>query len=727
MENNKKKRIKKYIAWACAVVLVAFLAVMPLLAGTEEDVSGPQASILSGSAEKRNIDSVLLGGGTLTAEEAEAITIPSAVKLTEFLVGNGDAVSEGDAIASVDRVSVMTAIAQVQETMDYLAEAIQEAAEDSVSESVTAEAGGIVKILYAEEGDSVQDVMLEHGALAVLSLDGLMTVTLERNSDVVSGDSVTVTLSDETETTGRVESNLNGIIVVTVEDEGYAVGERVYVSTEDGSRLGSGELYIHSPWNAVAYSGTVSDVHVEVDQSVSAGKKLLSLDETGYTAQYQQLVSQRREYEEMMLELFEMYQSTVITAPCSGVVSGIDENSAQLLSAEGQTWTISLLSNSPRGDDENQYHNFIGQVTAVGIDGLILKMSSEDLEITDYKVLPGIAVNPEVLTEEVIYSGDALIYELVEDQWVQVAAEEIMEGDVLLFSCDDDGNFVWVIRVPREQPEGMPQDGPAEETPTEPAQPDTPAEPEATEPQATQPQETEPESTEPEATEPAQTPTVPDQSGVTDAQQNLGGQSIVSGNSYSGIIGGFTQGSTEEESFAVYSLETVTVASVTAQDEMTLEVSVDEMDMAAIAPGREVTVYVDVLKDETYSGIITAVGNDGTSNGGSSKFTVEVTLPRSENMLSGMNASVSLLLGTTADVVAVPVAALVENGTQTVIYTGCDEEGNLTGPVAVTLGVSDGEYVQILSGLAEGDTFYYAYYDTLEISGNVATSGFSFG
>lgn len=727
MENNKKKRIKKYIAWACAVVLVAFLAVMPLLAGTEEDVSGPQASILSGSAEKRNIDSVLLGGGTLTAEEAEAITIPSAVKLTEFLVGNGDAVSEGDAIASVDRVSVMTAIAQVQETMDYLAEAIQEAAEDSVSESVTAEAGGIVKILYAEEGDSVQDVMLEHGTLAVLSLDGLMTVTLERNSDVVSGDSVTVTLSDETETTGRVESNLNGIIVVTVEDEGYAVGERVYVSTEDGSRLGSGELYIHSPWNAVAYSGTVSDVHVEVDQSVSAGKKLLSLDETGYTAQYQQLVSQRREYEEMMLELFEMYQSTVITAPCSGVVSGIDENSAQLLSAEGQTWTISLLSNSPTGDDENQYHNFIGQVTAVGIDGLILKMSSEDLEITDYKVLPGIAVNPEVLTEEVIYSGDALIYELVEDQWVQVAAEEIMEGDVLLFSCDDDGNFVWVIRVPREQPEGMPQDGPAEETPTEPAQPDTPAEPEATEPQATQPQETEPETTEPEATEPAQTPTVPDQSGVTDAQQNLGGQSIVSGNSYSGIIGGFTQGSTEEESFAVYSLETVTVASVTAQDEMTLEVSVDEMDMAAIAPGREVTVYVDVLKDETYSGIITAVGNDGTSNGGSSKFTVEVTLPRSENMLSGMNASVSLLLGTTADVVAVPVAALVENGTQTVIYTGCDEEGNLTGPVAVTLGVSDGEYVQILSGLAEGDTFYYAYYDTLEISGNVAASGFSFG
>ena len=34
----------------------------------------------------------------------------------------------------------------------------------------------------------------------------------------------------------------------------------------------------------------------------------------------------------------------------------------------------------------------------------------------------------------------------------------------------------------------------------------------------------------------------------------------------------------------------------------------------------------------------------------------------------------------------------------------------------MTVGMSDGENVQILSGLKEGDTFYYAYYDTLVIS-----------
>ena len=36
------------------------------------------------------------------------------------------------------------------------------------------------------------------------------------------------------------------------------------------------------------------------------------------------------------------------------------------------------------------------------------------------------------------------------------------------------------------------------------------------------------------------------------------------------------------------------------------------------------------------------------------------------------------------------------------------------------MGISDGKFVQILSGLREGDAFWYAYYDTLDISNDVA-------
>ena len=698
MDRNKKKRIKKYIAWVCIVALVAVLAVMPLLAGSAEEASGPQASILEGTAEMRDIQTVLLGGGTLTASEAEELTVPASVKLTEFLVSNGDTVQAGDAIATVDRVSVMTAITEVQETMDILAEQIEEASDDSVSESVTAQAGGTVKILYAAEGDSVQEVMLARGALAVLSLDGLMAVTLERDCDVAAGDSVTVTLSDETEVTGRVESNLNGVIVVTVSDDDYEVGETVSVTTEEGDRLGMGALYIHSPWNAIAYSGTVSDIRVSEGDDISAGKTLMKLEDTGYTAQYQQLSSLRREYEELMLELFRMYQSTTITAPCDGVVSDIDENSAQLLSAGDRSWTLSLLANSPTGEEDGTYVNYIGSVFAVATDGLIMSMNEQALNITDYANIPQEYLNTEAMTTTVVYNDDAPIYERsAAGEWVQISASDITEKDILLFTFDAESNPVWVIRVKHEE---APEEIPAE--PTEPSQPEEPTEPEV-------PEETVDPS---EPTKPV-TPSVPSgtDSNVTlpsDIQQSIGSYPSISG----GMISGYLQGGyTEEETFTAYSLETATVATVTALEEMTLEISIDELDIASVSLGMEVSVTVDALDGNPFTGSVTGIGNTGTSNGGNSKFTVEVTLPRSENMLGGMNASVTIPLSAAENVLTVPVAALVENGTETLVYTGCDEDGNLTDPVTVTPGVSNGEYVQILSGLEAGDAIRYAYYD----------------
>ena len=194
----KKMDRKRIIAIVCVVAVVGMLAAMPLIAGQNSETDGPKASILSDTVTSGSIDTALIGGGTLAEDDAVTVSVPSAVKLKEFLVSNGDVVTEGTAIATVDRVTVMTAISQVQETLEYLSEQIEEASDVDSTKSVTALAGGIVKILYAEKGDSVQSVMLEHGALAVLSLDGLMAVDLETEAAPAVGTAVTVTLSGGT-------------------------------------------------------------------------------------------------------------------------------------------------------------------------------------------------------------------------------------------------------------------------------------------------------------------------------------------------------------------------------------------------------------------------------------------------------------------------------------------------------------------------------------------------
>ena len=122
MDKAKKTKLKRIIAAVCAVAVVAVLAAMPLIAKNEAEKDGPQASILSGTVQMGSIDTELIGGGQLTEEDAITVKIPASVKLTRFLVSNGQTVTEGEAIAGVDRVTVMTAIAEVQDTLDILAE-----------------------------------------------------------------------------------------------------------------------------------------------------------------------------------------------------------------------------------------------------------------------------------------------------------------------------------------------------------------------------------------------------------------------------------------------------------------------------------------------------------------------------------------------------------------------------------------------------------------------------
>ena len=723
MDKAKKTKLKRIIAAVCAVAVVAVLAAMPLIAKNEAEKDGPQASILSGTVQMGSIDTELIGGGQLAEEDAISVKIPASVKLTRFLVTNGQTVTEGEAIAAVDRVTVMTAIAEVQDTLDILAEKIEEESEKDTDSTVTALAGGTVKILYAEKGESVQDVMLDHGALAVLSLDGLMAVDLTVEESVAVGTAVTVKFSDGTEAGGKVALSLAGDVTVTIEDDDYPVGDEVEVEG-----LGSGQLYIYSPWNATAYAGTISAVKVSEGKTVKAEDTLMTLSDVGYTAAYRQLVAQRQAYEELMMDLFEMYQTETVTAPCDGVVSGVDENSAQLLS-NTQQFTLSLLANAPSGNDEMVYTNFAAKVVSAAEGRWNLLVNPEPQDVTDYKDLSGVSIQEEAMTQEAGLAADMPVYVLVKGDWKQTDAKA---GDILLIAFDDAANPVWAMRIAEAADDPEPPTEEPTEPPTEPEQPTEPSEPvePPTEPDVPDEPTIPNEPTTPSEPTIPNDPTMPSEPSTPDTPtdpSNPGGSNFPSGGgSWGGMSGMGDLGNTsgmdgflpqEEPTVELYGMDMAQIAAVTPQDTMTLEITVDELDIRALRMGMAAEVKINALGGEKFSAAITSVSNTGTNNGGSSKFTVELTMERAENMLVGMNASASLVLKTTVDTLTIPASALVEEGTKTLVYTGYDEENEcLTGPVEVTTGVSDGENVQILSGLAHGDGYYYAYYDTLEIS-----------
>lgn len=163
---------------------------------------------------------------------------------------------------------------------------------------------------------------------------------------------------------------------------------------------------------------------------------------------------------------------------------------------------------------------------------------------------------------------------------------------------------------------------------------------------------------------------------------------------------------TQTDTASQYSTDT-TAFTISGDTSMLLSVSVDELDINSVEQGQTAQVTFDAIEDKTFEGTVTKVGNTASASGGVAKYTVEITIPKDEEMKAGMNASARITIEEKENIVTIPVNALQERGEEVFVYTEQDDEGNLSGEQQVTTGLSDGENVEITEGLSEGDVVYY--------------------
>ncbi len=833
MDKAKKKQLKRYLTWGAIAALVLVLTIMPLLAKSEAEADGPVASILSAQVERKDIPQTLHGGGTLEALGQEDVNIPTGVKIKEFLVNNGDTVQAGDPVALVDKVSVMGVITQVNESMDYLLEELESSRSEQVAATIYATTGGRVKRVFAEPGDDVQETMLTHGALALLSIDGLMAVKLDADSPVATGDSVTVARSGG-QITGRVESNLNGQVVVTVEDAGYGIGESVTVSQTDGTLIGEGKLYVHNAWKAVAYSGTIGTVSVQQEQVLTEGAAMFTLTDRDYEGQLKRRASQHREYEALLQRLLAMYETGYITAPCAGTVSGVDENSSHLLSEtdapEAQpsllsgdnmgTVKLMLLSNKTcncvnkepgmhakgcaagccNGQNEDECEAGDGNHTENCIefcqpkDGMTScsgKVHKDDC-IAHCKIAKtandtcNAKRHYDACIKSCVNAGAENTCKDKQNPHYASCIESCGEAQTAGDSCDATGAHkstcirscvrADVDGVCKPNQTGVPHYVDCIESCT--GEKYCPATKHLSSCQmygmtftATVAKVDSVGNTELVVYWDASGTSYPvEKSGsgwriignfdesllisagtlsVGNARQFKKGDIILSitgtkngeSNPYtvayyksssasstvsaetdhvSTMVGGFTgsgnyTGTVSDDSEDLYDLKGSPLMTVTQEAGYAVELSMDERDIHKVQVGQEVTIRVEAVRGQQFSGSVTRVGAIGTHSGSTGKFQVRVETGSIPGSLPGMSSMVTIHLDTREDVLSLPVAALSQVGAKTVVYTALDQKtGEPTAPREITTGISDGETVEVM-GLEEGTKVYYAYYDVLEI------------
>lgn len=179
-KNKKRKRRKIIITVVSIVLILAMIAVVGvsfLQRRVREQFATTSGEILSYEVTTGSISTVVSGSGSLTDVDLESITVPTGVEITEVKVKRNQTVAEGDILATVNMASVISAMADLQTQIEELDGQLSDAEDDAASTTIYAGVTGRVKAIFGEAEQSVADVMYEHGALALISLDGKGKVT----------------------------------------------------------------------------------------------------------------------------------------------------------------------------------------------------------------------------------------------------------------------------------------------------------------------------------------------------------------------------------------------------------------------------------------------------------------------------------------------------------------------------------------------------------------------
>ena len=145
---------------------------------------------------------------------------------------------------------------------------------------------------------------------------------------------------------------------------------------------------------------------------------------------------------------------------------------------------------------------------------------------------------------------------------------------------------------------------------------------------------------------------------------------------------------------------------------LVFKMSIDELDIQNVKVGQKVSITADAFEDDIFTGTVTNVSLESSYSNGVSTYPVTVTVEEKGKLLPGMNVDGIIILDQAEEVLTIPVDALMR-GNQVYLKddTVTEQQGAVPAgfrAVMVETGLTSDMYVEIVSGLSEGDVVYVA-------------------
>lgn len=132
---------------------------------------------------------------------------------------------------------------------------------------------------------------------------------------------------------------------------------------------------------------------------------------------------------------------------------------------------------------------------------------------------------------------------------------------------------------------------------------------------------------------------------------------------------------------------------------LTTSITVNENEIANISVNQEVEITLSADTSKKYKGTITKIDGAGTYSSSGTTFSVLVSFKNDGNAKLGMSVSCTINIKERSDVLTVPVDAVQTTNNKK--YVMVVENGE-TKETEIQTGLSDDEYVEVTSGLKEG-------------------------
>jgi HlyD family secretion protein len=184
------------------------------------------------------------------------------------------------------------------------------------------------------------------------------------------------------------------------------------------------------------------------------------------------------------------------------------------------------------------------------------------------------------------------------------------------------------------------------------------------------------------------------------------------------------------------SLETSTktvMAVIADMSEMSFTINVDELDIAKVKAGQRAIITVDALSGQVFQGLVDNVGLLGTASNGVTTYPVKIKPDQTEGMWPGMNATATIVVDSVGDVLMIPVTA-VSRGSLVLVKGGAaaEDADQSEAPegaayVRVETGLNNESFIEVKSGLSEGDVVLAAATQATELQQNAMMVSPGFG